>query len=167
MTNSSDSGSVVIRPRTSDDGARIGALAAESAQWHADQWPEEIGPAPSADSLSAAYAQVPMDDETTYFRLAEVDTVVVAFLLATLSPAPEGALEHYGGPVVAIADVAVTATARRSGIAALLMEDVEAWARSSRASTLTLQVHGNNVPARALYQRRGFRVSHVRMRKDL
>lgn len=50
----------------------------------------------------------------------------------------------------------VAPTARRQGIAALLINSVAAWAEASGATALVLDVMASNAAAIALYERNGF-----------
>ncbi|WP_157683204.1 GNAT family N-acetyltransferase [Microlunatus soli] len=157
--------SVRIRSATNDDLDAIAELARESVGWHADRWPDIKQP-PDAAGMRAAYADLPTGDGY-YCAVAEQDGVPVGFLTGNVSPAPEGGIERHHGPVGYVADVAVTAAARRSGIATLLMNDFERWARSAGAATITLSMHAGNDAASALYRSLGFNDSWIRMRKDL
>lgn len=157
--------SVRIRQATKDDLDAIAELARESVGWHADQWPDIKQP-PDTPGMRAAYAELPMGDGY-YCAVAEQDCVAVGFLTGNIAPAPDGGIERHDGPVAFVADVAVTAAARRSGVATVLMEDFERWARAGGAADITLNMHAGNEPAHALYRSLGFDDSWIRMRKDL
>ncbi len=53
----------------------------------------------------------------------------------------------------------------RRGLGTLLMQELVAWGEaSSQIEVLTLSVHGDNHPARRLYERSGFHVDGIRPR---
>ena len=55
-----------------------------------------------------------------------------------------------------VADLAVTADARRSGVGTALLKAGEAWARDRGLPFLSLNVWSTNEPARAFYGRLGY-----------
>ena len=57
-----------------------------------------------------------------------------------------------------IANIAVAASKRRNGIAARLLDDAIEHARERHVSAMYLEVRTSNVPARALYESRHFRL---------
>jgi GNAT superfamily N-acetyltransferase len=58
--------------------------------------------------------------------------------------------------IVIVECVATLASARRSGAAMRAMDALEHWAASAGGTTLALQVVETNLPARALYAKRGY-----------
>jgi GNAT superfamily N-acetyltransferase len=56
--------------------------------------------------------------------------------------------------------VAVTADARRRGVASTIVDALEAWASDVGAGRVYLQVEADNVRALAFYARRGFFIAH-------
>ena len=59
-------------------------------------------------------------------------------------------------PILNIHDLAVSANWRGQGVGAKLLAAVEAQARRLGCCKVTLEVHDDNVPARAIYQAAGF-----------
>ena len=66
-----------------------------------------------------------------------------------------------------IADLVVAPDARGRGVGEALMASAEKWARAEGYSMLTLNVFAENTPARALYDRAGFRAETTRYVKEL
>ncbi len=162
----SETSRLEIRPaRLPADGAAIVGLYGETAQWHAEQWPEDIR---SMDALARSILpQLSNLDDNTFFQVAECGGALVGLISAKANPPPAGSRNRYDGPVVWVADVVVTASSRRQGVGARLMAAVETWARSRGAGSITLSVHAGNNAACALYERNGYRTTEYRMRKDL
>lgn len=84
-------------------------------------------------------------------------------VLAFDGPEPVGLVNAIEGfstfacrPLVNVHDVAVAASHRRRGIAALMLAEVERIARGRGACKLTLEVLSGNGSARRLYERLGF-----------
>jgi ribosomal-protein-alanine acetyltransferase len=63
-----------------------------------------------------------------------------------------------------ILNFAVRSAARRGGIGALLLNEVLAWAKSTHAEKIYLEVRESNRAARAFYERHGFRETGRRPR---
>ena len=63
--------------------------------------------------------------------------------------------------------IAVTREAERRGVARLLMEAIEQWARRRGYRHLTLNVFDRNTRAKALYDSLGYQVETVHYRKTL
>jgi ribosomal protein S18 acetylase RimI-like enzyme len=74
--------------------------------------------------------------------------------VGTMVGFPDGA----GSDAVWLAAVYVTPAWRRRdrGVADALLDAVVDWARNRHASRVLLEVHEDNLPARAFYRRRGF-----------
>jgi [ribosomal protein S18]-alanine N-acetyltransferase len=62
----------------------------------------------------------------------------------------------HNGDEAWINNIAVTATARRRGVASMLMDDLIERARASGAKAVLLEVAVDNAPAQRLYDRYGF-----------
>lgn len=162
--STSGPGPAVVRDRRADDLEAIVDLALESIGWHADTF-RDIRSAPARDSLLTDYQQLG-DSPETYFRVAELQGAVVGFLLARLHPPPTDGIEKLDGPSIYIADVAVTAAARRQGIGRALLQDLESWAADHDAHAIRLNMHAGNTPAQHLYESLGYRQTWVTYRKD-
>jgi ribosomal protein S18 acetylase RimI-like enzyme len=156
--------SMIIRDRQHDDTDAIVTLALESLTWHAETF-TNIRPAPTRDSLLTQFQDL-ADTADSYFRVAELDTVV-GFLTASLQPATTGGIEALDERSVYIADLIVTRSARRRGVGRALLTDLEQWAGQQQCHTIRLNMHAGNEPARRLYEQLGYGPSWITFRKDL
>lgn len=150
--------------RTPGDIDAVVELYVEEARWHSDHWPEDYRPPEFGEDFRKYLAESP---ESTCRIVAEVGERLVGFVTGHLQPEPKQSLVRQGGPFLVIADVAVTSAYRRRGIATLLLDALEGWARERRAGSLVLYVHDGNEPAKNLYENKGFRRVSIQMRKDL
>lgn len=66
-----------------------------------------------------------------------------------------------GAPLGHVADLAVTADARRMGVGTALMNAGEAWARERRLPAISLDVWSTNERALAFYRRLGYSVESL------
>lgn len=160
-----DQNSITIRDRRDEDLPVIVDLALESISWHAETF-DDIRPAPASQALSHEFSQLTNSPEL-YFRVAELAGTVVAFLTASIHPPRNGGIEALDGPSIYIADIIVTSSARRLGVAAALLTDLDRWAASHGCSTIRLSMHAGNEPAQRLYEALGYRPTWVTYRKDL
>ncbi len=132
-----------------DDVERVTALYRESANWHAQSWPDRF--------------EVPLGEQFGIWQadgfvlVADADGEIVGMVSA----------EMVDGPAVWVGDVIVTAAARRNGVGELLMHAVEEWARQRGATHIGLQVYVDNGPARSLYGKLGYVDDHIKMRRTL
>ncbi len=111
-----------------------------------------------AEALAALHAEA----------FAGRDRAWSAAEIAALTAAPGAALTAAGDPPLAFAlarvvadeaellTLAVAVAARRRGLAAALLDAVEAWARRTGAQTLLLEVAQDNTAAQALYAGRSY-----------
>lgn len=135
---------LTIRPAVDRDIPEIMALEQQSlaaAHWGEQEYRRLVRSAESLvliaeDSSSAAGQVVP---------------VTWGFLIARQIP-PEWELEN----------IVVSAYVHRKGIATQLLEALIAKARESKSGTVFLEVRESNAPARALYEKAGFRLRGTR-----
>jgi len=159
-----DQNSITIRDRRAEDLPVIVDLALESISWHAQTF-DDIRPAPAPDALAHEFSQL-SDSPELYFRVAELDGTVIAFLTATIHPPRDGGIEALDGPSIYIADIIVTSSARRLGVGAALLTDLDRWAATHNCDTIRLSMHAGNRPAQRLYEALGYRPTWVTYRKD-
>jgi len=157
--------SITIRDRRGEDLPVIVDLALESIGWHAETF-DDIRPAPAPEALAQEFSQL-TDSPELYFRVAELAGTVIAFLTATIHPPRDGGIEALDGPSIYIADIIVTSSARRLGVAAALLTDLDRWAATHGCNTIRLSMHAGNQPAQRLYEALGYRPTWVTYRKDL
>jgi N-acetylglutamate synthase-like GNAT family acetyltransferase len=65
--------------------------------------------------------------------------------------------------VVEVSGLATKETERRKGTAAVLVRYVEEIARSMNAQKLLVKTSNDNIPALALYQKNGFRITEIKI----
>lgn len=120
-----------IRPATPADLAAILALeqsASTAAHWSVEQY---------RAALSAADSRVAL--------ILEEDSQVLGFLIAR-AIGNEWELEN----------IVVAATVQRRGLATQLIDELLNLASARHAATIFLEVRDSNLPARRLYEKRGF-----------
>ncbi|WP_134765282.1 GNAT family N-acetyltransferase [Nocardioides sp. 1609] len=110
---------------------------------HPDAEVHEAGPGERAGDRSGEragdWARVTIGDHATAY--------------AALDPAPDGDWLGFGG-------LAVDPAQRRRGLGLAVVAACVGWGAERGASTVFLQVLGDNAPALALYERLGFRTHH-------
>jgi ribosomal protein S18 acetylase RimI-like enzyme len=134
---------VTVRAAAPEDEAALTALEEES-------WLPHVSP--------AVYRERP------FFETTRPEDVLVATLdgrivgYATVRPAtPLLSNAH----VLAIEGLGVSSTVQRQGVAGRLLDAVEEYAVNRNVERLTLRVLAVNEPARALYERHGYRTEGV------
>ena len=154
----------------------------------------EYDPATDAAALRACMAEL-QDVERAYEPgMPPGEAIVDAYLATTLgrvastdgrvfvAESPDGAIvglvsvmahttpdepDEDPRPYAWISELHVRAEHRGGGIGQALMAHAEAWLRTRGAARLKIGVLARNRPARALYERLGFREYHVQLEKDL
>jgi len=152
---------LIIRPATSDDSAFLSAMAARLAEFDAPPaWrtAEQIAEGDRRDMLGALN-QPPPDSA---LMVAEFDGERVGCLhvLTKIDFFTERPHGH-------ISVIAVTKTAEGRGVGRALMTWADQWATSLGYDHLTLNLFPANSRARALYEREGYALDMMSMRKDL
>jgi ribosomal protein S18 acetylase RimI-like enzyme len=72
------------------------------------------------------------------------------------------------GPTAGYVSIlAVTAEAEGRGVATRLMEEAEGWARAEGYRFLLLDVFGSNATARRFYERKGYVIDSLRLRRPI
>ncbi len=151
-------------PRFPDDAERLAALFAETARWHAEQFPADFR-LPDMSGLIEEFRREPPG--SACLLVAETDDRIVGVVTASVSEAPAGGLHKLTGKIAHIGDIVVDSGARRHGIGRALMRAAQDWASGSGAATVVLNVHPGNAAAHELYRGLGFRDFDLRMRLDL
>ena len=91
-----------------------------------------------------------------YVYIAIHDDKAVGFAICFLSFSTFNAR-----PLINIHDIFVESSLRGSGIGKLMLDRIEARARSMNGCALTLEVRGDNARARGLYRKFGFQRAEV------
>jgi ribosomal protein S18 acetylase RimI-like enzyme len=118
------------------------------------------------ESMSSPYVSPGTYKEHPFFTGTQPEDVLVATLdeavvgYAQLKPPlPLPSNAH----VLMLNGLGVATSARGQGVGARLLEAVEVYAAERGATRVTLRVLGVNAPARALYERAGYRVEGVQV----
>lgn len=126
----------------------------------ATRMPDNVVVSQSADAAWLAIYTAPLDATRKAAAPAVLETVPRerAFLLVMRDGAPLTSALAVLSPdgIVLVECVATRPDVRRAGGAQVVMDALEAWAFQNGAHTAALQVVLNNVPARTLYERRGY-----------
>ncbi|CAM5765768.1 hypothetical protein LMIY3S_01594 [Labrys miyagiensis] len=113
------------------------------------------------DAYSSANLRDPSPDSLTLIAEDE-NGERLGFLHAL--PGPDGIT---GRSIGYVALLAVTETAEGQGVAGLLVEGAEAWARRMGYAALSLDVFASNGRALRFYEKSGFSIETMRMVKPL
>lgn len=152
--------SLTLRPATTDDRAFLSALADRLADFETPAW--------------RSRAQVAEGDRRDLLAALDEPPPASELVIAELDGAPEGCLH-----VVTKADfftlrphghisvIAVTKQAEGRGVGHALMDYAERWSRALGYDHLTLNVFPANARARAFYERHGYALDLISMRKDM
>lgn len=151
---------LTLRPATARDRDFLSALAERLADFETPPWrpPEQVAAGDRRDLLAVLDAPPPGSE----LVVAELDAVPAGCLhLVTridfFTERPHG---H-------ISVIAVTRQAEGRGVGHALMEYAERWSRARGYSHLTLNVFPGNARARAFYDRHGYALDLISMRKDI
>lgn len=140
---------LLIRPADERDGEFIAGLVPSLLEFGSPTWNDAGAFAPGfRDALAdAVRAQGP---HSTVLVAEAADGTRLGFI--SLKEAKDVAGTARGH----VADVAVTADARRMGVGTALMNAAEAWARERGLPELSLDVWSTNERALAFYRRLGY-----------
>jgi [ribosomal protein S18]-alanine N-acetyltransferase len=131
----------VIRPADADDGPEIAAL--EHDAFGSDAWSDALVSEGLAGQIPGALYLVATGSSVA--PVESLQTMVVGYAAASLF-----------ADVAELQRIAVTARARRTGIASRLLVRVEEEARLRYSERLLLEVREDNTAACAFYAARGF-----------
>jgi len=137
------------------------AVAPQLADFGLPEWRDyEVFVEECRTSIRKSLAGTDADRVVFVAELAPDSPVGLANLV--LAPNP-----NTGGRNVVVSDLVVDATYRNRGVGGALLERCETWARERAADGLVLAVFQDNVGARRLYERYGFRDDVVRVVRPL
>jgi len=139
---------MIVRPASAADLPAILAIAEQSTgapQWSPSAWSSYCNPVAAVSSLLRTCL------------VAESQSAIRGFAAASaLLDGQENRCE--------LESIAVAPSARRQGVASILLQTILRWAESQGVRQLALEVRAGNAPALALYHRCGFRVESRRPR---
>ena len=155
----------IVRAATLADAAALGELGALLVRSHHEFDPQRfMRPLPGIEQGYGRFltAQLGRDDATV--MVAERDGEVAGYIYATLEDRSWRQLRDACGY---IEDIVVRDSARRGGVATLLMNAAMEWLRSRGAPRVLLLSATPNAGAQELFARLGFRRTMVEMTKEL
>jgi ribosomal protein S18 acetylase RimI-like enzyme len=156
---------LTIRRAQRDDLPVLGRLGAMLMQTHYAFDQRRFLPAgDSAESGYGSFLGTRLDSPDDCVFVADRDGVITGYVWAALEPM---SWKELRGPAGFIHDVAVADEARRSGIAAKLMEAALGWLRERGAPRAILWSAAPNEAARSLFRNLGFRETMIEMTCEL
>ena len=160
-----DRHAVVVRLATPADLEAQVDLDIASGEHHAAIDPEGWA-VPSREAAAVFLVRRQQRDPTRETLVATIDDEVVGMVeLAIVRPGvPGGAMRQV---VTADLGIVVAPGWRDRGIGTALMAAAEQWARDRGARRMILDVIAANVDARRFYERLGYEVYSLQMRRDL
>lgn len=157
----------VIRPATPADRAALGRLGGMLLRAHYqfdDQRFMAPGDNPERGYASFLASQLEEADVVVYVAELTGTKEVVGYVYAGLEPQSWKELREAAG---FIHDVAVSAEARRNGVASALMHAAIAWLKQQGAPRVVLWSAARNEGAQLLFEQLGFRRTMVEMTREL
>jgi ribosomal protein S18 acetylase RimI-like enzyme len=151
---------IVIRPASDDDRDFIVGLVPSLLEFGSPAWR-------NADALVAGFGEVlsqtvrSQNPRATVLIAEASDGTPLGFISLKVVANLEGGERGH------VADLAVTANARRMGVGKALMEAGEAWAREHAFGLLSLDVWSTNDAALAFYRRLGYSAESLCLFKRL
>jgi GNAT superfamily N-acetyltransferase len=156
---------VRIRRAEKRDLEAVGKLGAMLMRVHfAFDRERFLAPGESAESGYAWFLGSVLESAEGTVLVAEREGDIVGYLYAALEPL---SWKELRGPAGFIHDVAVREDARRSGVAAQLMQAGIEWLRAQGAPRVVLWSAAGNSGAQQLFRRIGFRDTMVEMTLEL
>ena len=156
---------VTIRPATVGDAAALGELGALLVRSHHEFDPQRfMRPLPNIEQGYGRFLTSQIGRDDAMVMVGERDGEVAGYVYATLEDRSWRELRDACGY---IEDIVVRDSARRSGVATLLMNAAMEWLRSHGAPRVLLLSATPNAGAQELFSRLGFRRTMVEMTKEL
>ena len=146
---------VAVRGLERGDYPGYASLLWEGDRAHHEAMPERIRP-PEQAQLSENEFFAFLDDPDVLMVGVEVGATLAGMARASYRATVAGRL-HLPRRFVLVEEIVVGAPFQRRGIGRMLMARVQDWAGSRKAQAVELKVYDFNEPARALYDRLGFR----------
>ena len=155
----------IIRPATLADAAVLGELGALLVRAHHDFDPQRfLRPLPGIEKGYGRFLTSQIGQEDAIVMVAEADGEVGGYVYATLEDRSWRELRDACGY---IEDIVVRESARRSGVATMLMNAAIEWLRNRGAPRVLLLTATPNAGAQELFTRLGFRRTMIEMTKEL
>lgn len=157
---------VTIRAAERRDMEALGRLGAMLMRTHYAFDPQRfLAPGDSAESGYAWFLGSILDDPDGRVLVAEdEEETIVGYAFVALEPL---SWKELRGPAGFVHDIAVREDARRSGVAARLMQAAVEWLRERGAPRVILWTAAQNDAAQTLFTSLGFRQTMVEMTMEL
>ena len=154
-----------IRTATPADAAALGALGALLVREHHGFDPQRfMSPLPGIENGYGRFLTSQIGQDDAMVMVAERDGEIGGYVYATLEGRSWRELRDACGY---IEDIVVAETARRSGVATMLMDAAFEWMRSRGAPRVLLMTATPNTGAQELFARLGFRRTMIEMTREL
>ena len=155
----------IIRPATLADATAVGELGAVLVRAHHDFDPQRfMRPLPGIEKGYGRFLTSQIGQEDAIVMVAEADGEVGGYVYATLEDRSWRELRDACGY---IEDIVVRESARRSGVATMLMNAAIEWLGDRGAPRVLLLTATPNAGAQELFTRLGFRRTMIEMTKEL
>jgi ribosomal protein S18 acetylase RimI-like enzyme len=150
---------ITIRRATEDDREFVVGLVPSLLEFGSPVWrdPSALRSGFGAELARALGSQ----DERATVLIAHSGDVPLGFISLKVVPNIEGGERGH------VADLAVSQSARRSGVGSALMKAAEAWACDRGFDLLSLDVWATNDDALAFYRRLGYAIDSLSLIKRL
>jgi GNAT superfamily N-acetyltransferase len=156
--------SIQIRPATKSDQAALGRYGGALMRLHHEFDPQRFLSTEHPEDGYGRFLVSQLDDAESVVLVADVDGQVLGYVFAALEPMSWKELRAACGFVH---DVYVDESARRAGIAAMLMRAAIEWLEAHGAPRVVLQSASRNPGAQRLFESLGFRPTMVEMTLEL
>ncbi len=154
---------MIVRPATPADVPNILPMVRSICAMHAQMDPQRYDFLPDIVDRYAHWLPTRAADPRSVLLVGEENeqaATLAGFLVATIEP---NIPIYHTREFAFIHDVWVEPRARRSGLASLLVDAAVARFRTLGVAQVRLETAAHNDAARALFERRGFRVSTIDM----
>lgn len=155
---------VTVRNARKEDLNAVGKLAGMLVRQHHEFDPPRFLLIPNVEAGYARFFESQLSSQETIILSAEIDGEIVGYAYARLEPRDWNALLDAHG---ALHDIYVIETARRQGVARLLVDGVRERLRERGAPRLVLHTASKNVSAQHFFASLGFRQTMIEMTEEL
>jgi ribosomal protein S18 acetylase RimI-like enzyme len=155
----------VVRRAQAEDVPALGRLGALLMRTHYAFDPARfMAPGDDPEGGYGWFLGTQLRDPEVVVLVAERDGAVVGYVYAGLEPQSWKDLREASG---FIHDIVVDASARRGGVATMLLEAAIEWLREKGAPRVLLGTAEPNVGAQRLFEKLGFRRTMIEMTREL
>ncbi|MDO8507190.1 MAG: GNAT family N-acetyltransferase [bacterium] len=156
---------IQIREAKIEDYDDINALYKEVDEFHFEMKPNRLK-GPGHFGREKQHFEGVIKNKNSTILVATQGTAIVGFAELVIENEPESNFLHPENHVE-IEFFVVKESYRGSGVGRLLMRGVEDWAKAKKIKALTLNAHSANEMALGFYQKNGYKITSINLRKDL